>query len=130
MPLSINVGIITSYRHAPQTRRAGPTLATEAKHTMQVGRMLARCGRHEVVAIDGVGYLPLAEVSAEFLFQIVADRAEKAALIVTTSLPFSDWTQVTLACARRCSIGSPPERTFSKPEASRIGFAGRWRMTS
>jgi len=36
-----------------------------------------------------VGYVPLAEVGAEFLFQVVAERADKAAVILTTNLPFS-----------------------------------------
>ena len=39
-------------------------------------------------------YVPLAEVGAEFLFQVIAERAEKTAVIVTTNLPFSEWTQV------------------------------------
>src|SRR6266480_186070 len=30
----------------------------------------------------------------KFLFQVIAERAERAALIVTTNLPFSEWTQV------------------------------------
>lgn len=34
------------------------------------------------------------EMGAELMFQIIADRAEKAALIVTTNLPFSEWGQV------------------------------------
>jgi DNA replication protein DnaC len=38
--------------------------------------------------------VPLAEVGAEFLFQVIAERAEKATVIVTTNLPFSEWTQV------------------------------------
>lgn len=42
----------------------------------------------------GVGYAPLADVGAEFLFQVISDRAERAALIVTTNLPFSEWTTV------------------------------------
>src|ERR1039458_5442399 len=41
-----------------------------------------------------VGYVPLAEIGAEFLFQVIAERAERASLIVTTNLPFSEWTQV------------------------------------
>ena len=45
--------------------------------------------------------MPLAEVGAEFLFQVVAERAEKAAVILTTNLPFSEWTQV-LPNARLC----------------------------
>jgi hypothetical protein len=44
--------------------------------------------------LDEVGYVPLAEIGAEFLFQVIAERAERATLIVTTNLPFSEWTQV------------------------------------
>jgi DNA replication protein DnaC len=33
-------------------------------------------------------------LGAEFLFQIIAKRAEKAAVIFTINLPFSEWTQV------------------------------------
>ena len=69
----------------------------EAKHAMQ----LARWARYDVIAIDEVGYVPLADVGAELLFQIIADRTERAALILTTNLPFSEWTQV-IPNARLC----------------------------
>jgi DNA replication protein DnaC len=41
--------------------------------------------------LDEVGYVPLADIGGEFLFQVIAERAERAALIVTTNLPFSEW---------------------------------------
>ena len=41
-----------------------------------------------------IGYVPLADIGAEFLFQVISDRAERAAIIVTTNLPFSEWTTV------------------------------------
>lgn len=44
----------------------------EAKHQSQLGRALARWARYELIAIDEVGYVPLAEVGAEFLFQVTA----------------------------------------------------------
>ena len=66
----------------------------EAKHQLQLGRALARWARYDLIALDEVGYVPLAEVGAELLFQVIAERAEKAAVIVTTNLPFSEWTQV------------------------------------
>src|SRR5215471_6768028 len=62
---------------------------------------LSRWARYDLIALDEVGYVPLAEVGAEFLFQVIAQRAEKAAVIVTTNLPFSEWTQV-LPNARLC----------------------------
>lgn len=73
----------------------------EAKQQSQVRRVLARWERYELIAIDEVGYVPLAEVGAEFLFQVIADRSERAGLVLTTNLPFSEWTQV-IPNARLC----------------------------
>jgi DNA replication protein DnaC len=66
----------------------------EAKQQLGLHRVLSRWDRYDLIAIDEVGYVPLAEVGAELLFQVIADRAEKAAVILTTNLPFSEWTQV------------------------------------
>src|SRR6201746_2975791 len=73
----------------------------EAKHQLQLRRVLARWSRYDLIAIDEVGYVPLAEVGAEFLFQVIAERAERTAVIVTTNLAFSEWTQV-IPNARLC----------------------------
>jgi DNA replication protein DnaC len=73
----------------------------EAKHQRQLRRVLGRWARYDLIAIDEVGYVPLAEVGAEFLFQVIAERAEQAAMILTTNLPFSEWTQV-IPNARLC----------------------------
>ena len=73
----------------------------EAKQQLQLRRVLARWERYDLIAIDEVGYVPLADTGAEFLFQVISERAERAALIVTTNLPFSEWTQV-LPNARLC----------------------------
>ena len=91
-----------------QRRRVRFTTATglvnefvEARQENRVGRLLARWFRYELVAIDEVGYVPLADIGAEFLYQVVSERAERAALIITTNLAFSEWTQV-FANARLC----------------------------
>lgn len=91
-----------------QRRRVRFTTATglvnefvEARQDNRVGRLLTRWFRYELVAIDEVGYVPLADIGAEFLYQVVSERAERAALIITTNLGFSEWTQV-FANARLC----------------------------
>lgn len=66
----------------------------EARAASQLSRVLGRWERVDLICIDEVGYVPLMEMGAELMFQIIADRAEKAALIVTTNLPFSEWGQV------------------------------------
>ncbi len=73
----------------------------EAKQQLELRRVLGRWARYDVIAIDEVGYVPLAELGAEFLFQVISDRAERAAVLLTTNLPFSEWTQV-IPNARLC----------------------------
>ena len=86
-----------AFRHRRRAdQRTGRSQASTATRPR-----LARWARYDLIAIDEVGYVPLAEVGAEFLFQVIAERAEKAAVIVTTNLPFSEWTQV-IPNARLC----------------------------
>jgi DNA replication protein DnaC len=73
----------------------------EAQHLNQLGRVLSRWARFDLVVIDELGYVPLAELGAELLFQVISDRAEKASVIITTNLPFSEWTKV-FTNARLC----------------------------
>ena len=73
----------------------------EAHQQLQLRRVLARWARYDVIALGEVGYVPLAEVGAEFVFQVIAERAERATVLLTTNLPFSEWTQV-IPNARLC----------------------------
>ena len=66
----------------------------EAKEDHQLSRAIRRYARYELLCIDELGYVPLADVGAELLFQVVSERCERAALLITTNLPFSEWTQV------------------------------------
>jgi DNA replication protein DnaC len=108
----------------------------EAKHQLQLRRVMARWSRCDLIAIDEVGYVPLAEVGGEFLFQVVAERAEKAAVILTTNLPFSEWTQVIpnarlrmLVSAKPYWIASPTGLTFWRPARNLTASADRLRNT-
>jgi DNA replication protein DnaC len=75
-----------------QKRRVRFTTAAEQNN--QVRRLMMRWQKYELIVLDEVGYVPLADIGAEFLFQVISDRAERAAIIVTTNLPFSEWTTV------------------------------------
>ena len=74
----------------------------EAKQDNQVRRLKSRWQKYELIALDEVGYVPLADIGAEFLFQVISDRA---AIIVTTNLPFSEWTGRSLFYVLSISIG-------------------------
>ncbi len=74
--------------------------------------------RHEVIGIDEVGYVPMADVGAEFLFQVIAAPAGTAAIIITTNLPLSEWTQV-IPNARICK--ALPDRITDRARISETG---------
>lgn len=45
----------------------------KAKHRLEFRRVMARWSCYDLIAIDEVGYVPLAEVGTEFLFQVVGE---------------------------------------------------------
>src|SRR5450432_1081249 len=64
----------------------------EAKNRSELNRVTNRWTRYELIVIDEMAYVAMPEAAAEMMFQIIAGRAERAAVIVTTNLPFSEWT--------------------------------------
>ena len=46
----------------------------EAKQQLQLRRVMVRWSRYELIAIDEVGYVPLADLGAEFLFRAAPTR--------------------------------------------------------
>jgi DNA replication protein DnaC len=64
----------------------------EAKDQNQLNRITNRWTRYELIVIDEMGYVGIPESAVELLFQVISGRAERAAVIVTTNLPFSEWT--------------------------------------
>lgn len=64
----------------------------EAKNRSELNRVTHRWTRYELIVIDEMGYVAMPESAAELLFQVIAGRAERAAVIITTNLPFSEWT--------------------------------------
>jgi DNA replication protein DnaC len=119
-----------------QKRRARFTTAAnlvnelvEARQQNTVKRVLVRWLRYDVIVLDEVGYVPLAEIGAEFLFQVIAERAERAALIVTTNLPFPNGRRCSRirVYAKPCWIASLTGHISSRLEPSRIAFVEPWR---
>jgi DNA replication protein DnaC len=47
-----------------------------------------------VLVIDELGYLPLDQASANWIFQVVSRRYERGSIILTSNRGFADWGQV------------------------------------
>jgi DNA replication protein DnaC len=50
--------------------------------------------KHHLIVIDELGFIPFTNTGAQLMFQLCSTLYERVALIVTTNLSFSDWTQV------------------------------------
>ena len=53
----------------------------------------------KLLIVDELGYVPLSPTGAELLFEVFSQRYERGATIVTSNLPFEDWTSV--LCSER-----------------------------
>jgi len=66
----------------------------EADSRRELTRVVGRYARMELLIIDELGFIALPEGAAELVFQVISERNERAALAITTSLPFGEWTKV------------------------------------
>lgn len=66
----------------------------EAKDSYHLNRVVAKYSRMELLILDEFGYLPLAKGDAELLFRVLSERQERRAIIITTNLPFGEWTSM------------------------------------
>lgn len=66
----------------------------EARDDRSLSRVVARYARYDLLALDEMAYVPLLAAEAELLFQVLDERSELSALIITTNLPFGEWTKM------------------------------------
>jgi len=66
----------------------------ESRQEKSLQRLIQRYARYNLLILDELGYIPFSKEGSELLFQVLAERHEKGAVIITTNLGFADWTQV------------------------------------
>jgi DNA replication protein DnaC len=70
------------------------TLLLEAKEERQLLRLRQQLGKLDLLILDELGYVPASKAGAELLFDVIATAYERNSLIITTNLPFENWTEV------------------------------------
>ena len=64
--------------------------ARDEKRLLRLQKQLT--GQHLLI-IDELGFVPLSKTGAELLFEICSQRYEQGSIIVTSNLPFDEWTE-------------------------------------
>ena len=50
--------------------------------------------KYSLLIIDELGFVPLSKTGAELLFEVFSQRYERGSILVTSNLPFDEWTEV------------------------------------
>lgn len=64
--------------------------ARDEKRLLQLQRKLAKV---KLLIIDELGFVPLSKTGAELLFELISQRYERGSTLITSNLPFEEWTE-------------------------------------
>ena len=85
----------------------------EARDERRLLNLQRQLSRLNLLIIDALGFVPLSRTGAELLFEVFSQRYERGSTLVTTNLPFDEWTEVfgSDRLPERCWTGSPTTST-------------------
>lgn len=66
----------------------------EAREDRQLQRLRRRLDDYHLIVLDEFGYVPFSKAGAELLFDVVSRAYERQSLILTSNLPFEQWTEI------------------------------------
>jgi DNA replication protein DnaC len=70
------------------------TQLIEAQEAKQLSRFENSLLKQQLIIIDELGFVPFSPQGAQLLFGFLSQRYRRGSLLITTNLPFSEWTQV------------------------------------
>ncbi len=65
----------------------------EARDERRLLRLQKQMGGYQLLIIDELGFVPLSKTGAELLFELISQRYERGATLITSNLPFDEWTE-------------------------------------
>jgi DNA replication protein DnaC len=66
----------------------------EARDEKRLLRFQKQMASYELLIVDELGFVPLSKTGAELLFELLSQRYERASTLVTSNLPFAEWTEI------------------------------------
>jgi len=70
------------------------TQLMEAREERELLRLRKQLAKLDLLILDELGYVPASKLGSELLFDVISTAYERLSLLVTTNLPFENWTEV------------------------------------
>jgi DNA replication protein DnaC len=70
------------------------TELVECREERRLQRLQKQLQRFHLLVLDELGYVPFSKAGAELLFEMISRAYEHHSLMVTSNLPFEEWTEV------------------------------------
>ena len=70
------------------------TQLMEARDDRQLMRLKSQLAKLDLLILDELGYVPASKLGSELLFDVISQAYERTSVLVTTNLPFEQWTEV------------------------------------
>lgn len=70
------------------------TQLLEAREERLLLRLKGQLARLDLLVLDELGYVPASKTGAELLFDVISTAYERTSVVITTNLPFEQWTEV------------------------------------
>lgn len=64
--------------------------ARDERRLLRFQKQMAGC---KLLIIDELGFVPLSKTGAELLFELISQRYERGSTLITSNLPFDEWTE-------------------------------------
>jgi len=66
----------------------------EARDEKRLLRFQKQLAKYKLLIIDELGFVPLSKTGAELLFEVFSQRYEHGSTLLTSNLPFDEWTEI------------------------------------
>jgi DNA replication protein DnaC len=77
-----------------QSRACSKALLARMTNDSAADPVPSQLAGYKLLIIDELGYVPLSATGAELLFEVFSQRYERGSTLVTSNLPFDEWTSV------------------------------------
>ena len=94
--VALGLGMATCQKRLPVAFVTAASLvhelmkARDEKRLLRLQRQLAKV---KLLIIDELGFVPLSKTGAELLFELISQRYERGSTLITSNLPFEEWTE-------------------------------------